>query len=164
MKGKLSLILLACSALCAGLALTACKEEHTLSHVPAVEPTCTEAGSVEYWTCSDCGKNFADEGAAEEISDVVIPATGHTEAIDAAVEPTCTETGLTEGKHCSVCGEVLVAQEVVEATGHHYENGVCVDCGEKEPTEGLELTLLGSSYAVTGIGTCTDPDVVIPSE
>ena len=48
----------------------------------------------------------------------VIPATGHTEVIDAAKAATCTETGLTEGKHCSVCEKVLEKQEVVPAKGH----------------------------------------------
>lgn len=34
------------------------------------------------------------------------------------------------------------------------------------PSEGLEFTLndYGESYSVTGIGTCTDSDIVIPSE
>ena len=54
----------------------------------------------------------------------VILATGHTEVVDAAKAPTCTETGLTEGKHCSVCDTVLVAQEVVPATGHIWDDGV----------------------------------------
>ena len=48
----------------------------------------------------------------------------HTVAVDAAVAPTCTETGLTEGKKCSVCGETLVAQTVVDALGHDYDDGV----------------------------------------
>lgn len=48
-----------------------------------------------------------------------------------AVEPTCTEDGLTEGGCCSVCGEILVPQEVVPKTDHHYVNGICSDCPRK---------------------------------
>ena len=49
------------------------------------------------------------------------------------VEPTCTDEGLTEGSYCSVCGIVLVAQEVIPATGHSYDNGICTNCGEADP-------------------------------
>ena len=122
---------------------------HELTYVAAVEATCTEAGSLEYWTCSDCSKNFADEAATEELSNVAVPATGHTPG-EAA---TCTEP-----QTCTVCGEVIAPK-----TEHHYENGVCTECGERMPSEGLEFALLGNAYAVIGIGTCTDTDVVIPS-
>ena len=48
---------------------------------------------------------------------------------------------------------------------HSYKNGVC-SCGQKEPSQGLEIKLNsdGVTYGVTGIGTCTDTDIVIPSE
>ena len=238
MRRKFAVTLLALSALCTGLTLAACGEKgptgdggepggdaqghvHELTYVAAVEATCTEAGSLEYWTCSDCSKNFADENAAEELSNVAVPAKGHTfengVCADCGVseedaehvhkltfvegkEPTCTEPGsleywtcsdcgknfadvyaskeisditiptkehtpgeaatCTEPQTCTVCGEVIAPK-----TEHHYENGVCVDCGEKEDifSEGLEFALLGNSYAVSGIGTCTDTDLVIPS-
>ncbi|MGM9599871.1 MAG: S-layer homology domain-containing protein, partial [Faecousia sp.] len=87
-------------------------------------PTCTEKGA-EKRTCSRC-----DTFETREID-----ALGHTEVVDAAVPATCTEAGKTEGKHCSVCNTVLVVQEEISALGHKYENGVCVQCGEKDPNE-----------------------------
>lgn len=41
--------------------------------------------------------------------------------VDPAVAPTCTAEGLTEGSHCSICREVLVPQQAIPATGHHYD-------------------------------------------
>ncbi len=73
-------------------------------------PTCTEEGYTTY-TCSRCDDSYTADVKA---------ALGHKEVVDAAVAATCTETGLTEGKHCSVCDAVLVAQEVVAATGHEW--------------------------------------------
>ena len=56
-----------------------------------------------------------------------------------AVAATCINTGLTEGSHCSVCETVLVAQEVVPATGNHTygDDGVCTTegCDAVQPTE-----------------------------
>ena len=49
---------------------------------------------------------------------------GHNKVTDNAVAATCTETGLTEGSHCSYCGKVLVAQDVIPAKGHSYDNTV----------------------------------------
>ncbi|MCC8103107.1 MAG: YDG domain-containing protein, partial [Clostridiales bacterium] len=51
---------------------------HTLTHHEKVEPTATESGTVEYWHCEACGKNFADSEGKEEITDLMLPATGDT--------------------------------------------------------------------------------------
>ena len=97
---------------------TRCDEKLDVTEIPAnghnhvatmIDPTCTEQGYTTH-TCH-CGDTYVDS---------YVDALGHTETIDAAIAPTCTDTGLTEGKHCSVCNEVLLAQEVVPATGHAY--------------------------------------------
>lgn len=50
---------------------------HSLTEHPAVAATCTAAGNVEYWSCSVCHRNFADDSAAMELTNVVEPALGH---------------------------------------------------------------------------------------
>lgn len=40
-----------------------------LTPVAAVEPTCVNEGNIAYYVCLDCGKYFADEKAASEITD-----------------------------------------------------------------------------------------------
>lgn len=57
----------------------------------------------------------------------------HTAVELPAVAPTCTEAGLTAGSVCSVCGTILLAQEVIPATGHSYSDGTCIHCGEADP-------------------------------
>lgn len=52
-----------------------------------------------------------------------------------AKEPTCTEDGYTGDQVCENCREVMEQGKVIPATGHDYKDGVCVNCGEKEPGE-----------------------------
>lgn len=123
----LIIVILAIGA-CA-LGLVACDEphEHSLTHTPAKEATCTGAGNIEYWYCEDCGKYFSDEAATTEVTQ---------------------------------------AETVIAATGHIYENHVCIKCGQADPngTEGLEYELLDNdTYRVIGIGDATDTDIYIPS-
>ena len=86
--------------------------------VVTVSPSCTEEG-VKLYTCNNDGTHTYTAPVA---------ALGHTEVIDSAVPAGCETTGLTEGKHCSVCSEVLVAQTVVPANGHDWQNGECSVC------------------------------------
>ena len=124
------------------------KEEthtHELTKTEAKAPTCTEDGNIEYWHCDGCGKYFSDANGEDEISlaDTVVAATGHKLTKTEAKAPTCTEDGNIEYWHCDACGkyfsdaqgkvEIKLADTVIAATGHHYENGVCTVCGEKDP-------------------------------
>ena len=101
---------------------------HRAVLVQAVEPTCLAKGNKAYYVCA-CGRWYADSSCTTEITlqDVVLPAKGHTEAIDPAKEATCTQTGRTQGSHCSVCGVVIKAQTVTPALGHHYSGDYAYD-------------------------------------
>ena len=49
-----------------------------VTHHEAVEATCTEAGTVEYYYCDKCEKNYSDVDLTVEVTDIVVPATGHS--------------------------------------------------------------------------------------
>lgn len=52
---------------------------HTIVHHPHRDPTCTEDGNEEYWSCSVCEKCFSDGKGENEIEkeSIVIEARGH---------------------------------------------------------------------------------------
>ena len=97
--------------------------------------TCTEDGYTGDTVCSVCS-TVIKKGE-------VIPATGHTEVIDAAKAPTCTETGLTDGISCSVCGTVIKAQEEIPAKGHTevIDAAKAPTCMETGLTEGKHCSV-----------------------
>ena len=74
-----------------------------LTHVPAVEATCTTDGNVAYYHCDTCNKNYTTETGNTEITDVVTPALGHN-----MVDGTCTRCGYSE----AVGGPQIVSQPV----------------------------------------------------
>ena len=75
----------------------------------------------------------------------------HTPEEIPAVPATCVESGLTAGSRCSVCGEILVAQEVVAATGEHdYVKGALVaPTMEKDAYYVYTCSVCGESYEET---------------
>ncbi len=132
---------------------------HTVTTDAAVAPTCTETGLTEGSHCSECNEIITAQNT--------VPALGHTVAIYAsAIAPTCTETGVSEGKRCSVCHITLKTPTTISALGHNWNNEyVCTLCtAALIPTEGLEYRLRnnGTEYEVSGIGTATATDIVIP--
>ena len=109
--------------------------------------TCTEEGERKY-RCINCGATKTKP----------IEPLGHAFSESLAHNDThhwypCTHEGCSEG---------------IEQAEHVWQNGVCTECGAKEASEGLVFYPRGQSrgsyYAVTGIGTCTDTDIVIPYE
>lgn len=86
-------------------------EHKSTEWVVEIEATCTTLGKKSL-ICTNC---------KETITTSTIAYKEHTEEIDEEIKATCTEDGLTSGSHCSVCKIILVQQEVVKATGHHYE-------------------------------------------
>lgn len=53
--------------------------KHELVHHDAVEASCTEEGSIEYWECSKCHKLYSDEAGKTQIAqeDTVVAAQAH---------------------------------------------------------------------------------------
>ena len=93
---------------------------HTEEVLPAVEPTCTEAGRKEGKKCTVCGK--------VTVSQASVPALGHTEEIIPGKAATCTEAGVSDGKKCTVCGVVIEESAPTPAAGHEYDDTSDTDC------------------------------------
>ena len=76
---------------------------------------------------------------------------------------TCTQDGTKTATCDNGCGKADTVTD--KATGHNWVNGCCIKCGEQKISEGLEYTLNadGKAYSVSGIGTCTDTDLIIPA-
>ncbi len=86
------------------------KKPHTLTRHEAKSATCTSAGNVEYYSCSACGKNYADEAGSNVLDKVATdidpnkhPALAHHEAQAA----TCIAGGIAAHYSCPACGKVF---------------------------------------------------------
>lgn len=125
--------------------------------------TCSKDGS-KHTECTVCGETISNETITAE----------HTygEWIE-QVDATCTATGAVGHYQCSACGKQFDADKneiknvTIPMIDHKFENGECTACHAKERSEGLEYTLRSSGsnkfYYVTGIGSCTDTDIIIPT-
>ena len=90
---------------------------HNLTHHDAVLATCVADGTIEYWSCSDCGKQWSDESRQHIVTDLTAKALGH-DYIPADFD----KDGL---KYCSVCGHIegeaptLVTDEASKFNGYN---------------------------------------------
>lgn len=77
---------------------------HNAEMVAAVPPTCTTDGTIEHWICSHCGEKFEDEGCTTPVTDLTVPALGHTFGEwETVTKPTAEKEG-EEKRTCSECG------------------------------------------------------------
>ena len=130
---------------------------HALEYNSARAPSCTEAGYEAYEYCLIC----------DYTTRVDIPATGHSEVYHEARDPGCTNVGWDAYVTCENCDYSTYEEKPIV---HDYQDGACTLCSKRKPSEGLSISMgtmttpYGSGYVVTGIGSCTDTDIVIPEE
>lgn len=172
MKKVLTILLAACMLVCVGITATACfggeSKDHVCSYTKEVAEdkylkeaaTCTTK-AVYYKSCS-CGNKGT---ATFEYGNF-----GHTvgDWIE-EIPATCTENGTKGHYHCSACNKDLdkdynsISLDI--SAGHNYVNGSCTVCGKSKVSEGLvyKLSTDKTCYSVTGIGYCSDAEIIIPS-
>lgn len=103
---------------------------HSMTYHEYIKATCSSEGSVAYYSCSRCGKNFSDRSGFEEIEQTVIGKMYHTFIIIEGTDATCTENGMSDYKYCSVCG-ITYNSQPIPAYGHKDDDhdGSCDRCG-----------------------------------
>ena len=113
----------------------------------------TDGGKIEEVENAKVVKK--EDGSITVTGDLVgIKQDGHSYELTATVEPTCT----TPGKRVYTCtteghkGEIY--EEIIDALGHEFVNGVCTRCGAPESNGGssaVTLTVTGAGAYETSI-------------
>lgn len=120
---------------------TSDKCEHDYKEEITREPTCTDKG-VRTHTCVKCGKtytedidpdpdkhDFGEDGKCTICGEEKSEEHEHDySTVNVTKDATCTEAG--EKTYTCECGDKYT--EEIPAKGHHFEDGICTDCGAKE--------------------------------
>ncbi len=120
---------------------------HKMTHHDRVPATCEKDGTVEYWSCEQCGKNFADKEGTTILTEIAEKATGHHwSEWKVTTEPTCTEKG-TETRICTACGKAET--RVMEALGHSmiHENAAAPTENKSGWVEHWHCLTCGKNFA-----------------
>ena len=171
-------ILLFCCLLCL-FALVSCNSStppHTHTYTPTVvPPSCEEEGYTVY-ICSGCGDQYVDQTVA---------ALGH-DYLELGIEDAACNQYQIKRLECSICHQAHEQTLTIKGTIHSYISVVtypdnvnggytthtCKNCFDSyvdsytDPVDfsvGLAYTKKALGYYVSGIGTCTDADVIIPA-
>ncbi len=167
MKKLLSTLFILMLALCA---LTACGCEHLDKNddgkcdecnekftdgtdAPVTPPSCQHRDADDNGKCDTCSKDYMD--GTESKTDHT-----HTWTLSQTTDASCNANG--EKLFTCPCGESK--SESILMVGHSMENGMCTVCKRTESV-GLKYSLSKDQtyYVVTGLGSCTDTDLIIPS-
>ena len=107
--------------------------------------------------CVACGGKESGEGGKPSVPDQTV----HEHAyVPHTVQPGCATQGYTEYT-CS-CGAHYTA-DYTDAVGHDMENDACKRC-HAAATKNLAYASVAGGYEVSGIGTATESDVIVPSQ
>lgn len=104
---------------------------HSFEFVEEVPADCTNAGVEAHNKCTACGKLFAADADASDITleplteeELAIDALGHVPSVPVeAVNPTYDSAGNTAGAKCERCGDMVegeILDELEEAVKFHY--------------------------------------------
>ena len=153
--------------------------------ISKIEPTCSATGTEAHYKCSVCNKVFKDDEHKTETTHdeltIAINPNAHNfgnwiknEGADTHTRVCSYNNEHTETENCQGGTATCIEQATCEKCNvkygelakHNYKDGVCIVCGSRRPSEGLTYSLNsdGNGYTVTGIGTCTDKELIIPSE
>ena len=150
------------------------KEKPTEGHSHSWSTTYTQDGDRHYQTCDGCtdkkyeSHDYGTSGVCICGKEKPIV---HTHTYDKRIT---TEIYLKSAANCTTqavyyysckCGEKGTETFKYGEFGKHSynSNGVCNVCGDLQVTEGLEYRDNGMGYMVTGIGTASSSNIVIPA-
>ena len=177
MKGRIVPIAACFTVLLLSAALAACGHEHTYA-----EEWTTDA--THHWHEATCEHSEETEGKAEHTWDGGTVTTAATCETAGVMTYTCTVCSATKTEAIAATGHSYAEEWTIIPTHHWrvancehgdmitdygthtYENGDCILCGYTYVSLGLQYTLSddGMYYTLTGMGTNTDTDVVVPAE
>jgi hypothetical protein len=148
--------------------------EHELESINAKDATCDENGNIAYFYCGKCEKYYSDADAANEITpeSTVIAAKGHD-----YTELKNDENGSWKECACGAKSETIAhtyTDVVTPPTDSKqgFTTHTCNECGHSykdsyvTASVGLAYTVNddGITCTITGKGTCSDSDLIIPSQ